>query len=97
MLLDFYADWCISCKSIETEVFGDPVVQRALEGAVLLRADVTSNNAEQLALMRAHQVIGPPTVMLFDARGQERRDARLVGEFDSNDLLMRQPVPKERS
>ena len=97
VLLDFYADWCISCKSIETEVFGDPVVQRALEGAVLLRADVTSNNAEQLALMRAHQVIGPPTVMLFDARGQERRDARLVGEFDSNDLLMRQPVPKERS
>lgn len=97
VLLDFYADWCISCKSIETQVFGDPVVQRALDGAVLLRADVTSSTTEQLAWMRAHQVLGPPTVMLFDARGQERRDARLVGEFDSNDLLKRQPVPKDLS
>lgn len=93
VLLDFYADWCVSCKGIETEVFGDPKVQRALEGAVLLRADVTDSTAAQLALMREHQVIGPPTVMLFDAQGQERRAVRLVGEFNSDDLIKRNPVP----
>ena len=93
VLLDFYADWCVSCKSIDTQVFGDPKVQRALEGVVLLRADVTTGTAAQRALMQEHQVIGPPTVMLFDASGQERRDARLVGEFDSDDLIQRKPVP----
>ncbi|MBC7704869.1 MAG: protein-disulfide reductase DsbD [Rhodoferax sp.] len=97
VLLDFYADWCVSCKSIEAEVFGDPKVARALEGAVLLRADVTASTPEQLALMRRYQVIGPPTVMLFDAQGQERRGARLVGEFDSNDLIKRLPVSGEVS
>lgn len=91
VLLDFYADWCVSCKSIEKEVFGDPKVVRALEGVVLLRADVTANTGSQLALMREHQVIGPPTVMLFNAQGHERREARLVGEFDSADLLKRAP------
>ncbi|MBU1357273.1 MAG: protein-disulfide reductase DsbD [Gammaproteobacteria bacterium] len=95
VLLDFYADWCVSCKTIETQVFGDPAVQRALDGAVLLRADVTANTPGQIALMRDHQVIGPPTVMLFDNRGQERREARLVGEFDASDLIGRKPGMRE--
>ena len=94
VLVDFYADWCISCKSIETEVFGDPEVQRALADVVLLRADVTDNTEAQRALMRGHEVIGPPTVMIFDAQGIERRDARLVGEFDSKDLIKRTTSPK---
>ena len=92
VLLDFYADWCVSCKSIDKEVFGDARVQQALDGAMLLRADVTASTDAQLALMRANQVIGPPTVMLFDASGQERRDARLVGEFTAADLLRREPA-----
>ncbi|MDP9899452.1 protein-disulfide reductase DsbD [Variovorax ginsengisoli] len=91
VLVDFSADWCISCKTIEREVFTDPQVRQALAGVVLLRADVTHGDAGQQALMRDHQVLGPPTVMLFDARGQERRDARLVGEFGVADLLQRQP------
>lgn len=91
VLVDFYADWCVSCKKIEKEVFGDPRIHRALAGVVLLRADVTANNAAQVALMRKHQVVGPPTVMLFDTQGLERRSARLVGEFTAEDLIQRQP------
>lgn len=89
-VVDFYADWCVSCKAIEKEVFGDPRVQRSLAGVLLLRADVTANDARHRELMRTHQVIGPPTVMMFDATGRERRDARLVGEFTVDQFLQRQ-------
>ena len=89
-LVDFYADWCVSCKVIEKEVFGDPRVQRSLVGVLLLRADVTANDMSHRELMRTHQVIGPPTVMMFDAAGRERRDARLVGEFTVDQFLQRQ-------
>lgn len=91
-LVDFYADWCVSCKAIEKEVFGDPRVQLSLAGVLLLRADVTANDARHRELMRTHQVIGPPTVMLFDTAGRERRDARLVGEFTARQFLQRQPA-----
>ena len=91
VLVDFYADWCVSCKTIEPEVFGNAKVQRALAGVMRLRADITEGNAAQQELMRKHQIIGPPTVMLFDPQGRERRDARLVGEFTVGDLLQRQP------
>lgn len=91
VLVDFYADWCVSCKTIESEVFGDAKVQRALAGVMRLRADITEGNAAQQDLMRNYQIIGPPTVLLFDAQGRERRDARLVGEFAVKDLLQRHP------
>jgi thiol:disulfide interchange protein DsbD len=97
VLVDFYADWCVSCKSIEKEVFGDAQVQHALRDVVLLRADVTASNPAQMALMRAHQIIGPPTVMLFDAQGRERRGSRLVGDFTAGDLIRRQPPGGDRS
>jgi len=88
-VVEFSADWCTSCKTIEREVFGDPRVARALEGAMLLRADVTRSDAAQLAFMRQHQVMGPPTLMLFDPAGEERRSERLVGEFGPDTLLQR--------
>ena len=91
-LVDYYADWCTSCKNIEKEVFGDAQVVQALSGVVLLRADVTASDAAQRALMQRHQVMGPPTVMLFDRNGRERREARLVGEFTARDLLERRPA-----
>ena len=91
VLVDFYADWCVSCKIIESEVFGNGEVQHALAGVMRLRADITEGNAAQQDLMRKHQIIGPPTVMLFDVQGRERRDARLVGEFTVKDLLQRNP------
>ena len=90
-LVDYYADWCTSCKSIEKEVFADPEVFQALSAVVLLRVDVTASNAAQRALMQGHEVMGPPTVMLFDRHGRERREARLVGAFTARDLLERQP------
>ena len=93
VLLDFTADWCVSCKIIEREVFGDPAVQQALAGVTLLRADVTAGTPAQRALMRAHGVVGPPTVMLFEGSGQELRPQRLVGEFDAQALLQRLPAP----
>ncbi len=95
-LVDFYADWCVSCKAIEKEVFGDPRVQRSLAGVLLLRADVTANDARHRELMRIHQVIGPPTVMLFDTEGRERREARLVGEFTVDQFLRRLAVGPEQ-
>ncbi|GAC1541360.1 MAG: protein-disulfide reductase DsbD [Ramlibacter sp.] len=88
-LVDFSADWCTACKSLERDVFGNPEVMRSLDGVVLLRADVTASDAAQQALMRRYQVMGPPTVLLFDAHGAERRSDRLVGEFDPGDLLKR--------
>lgn len=88
-LVDFSAEWCTSCKTIEREVFGDPRVGQALAGVVLLRVDVTAGDAAQRALMREHQVMGPPTVMLFDTQGRERRGQRLVGEFPAGELLAR--------
>lgn len=90
-LVEFSADWCTSCKTIEREVFGDARVGRALEGVMLLRADVTRSDAGQRAFMRQHQVMGPPTLMLFNPAGQERRAERLVGEFGPDALLQRLP------
>lgn len=88
-LVEFSADWCTSCKTIEREVFGDPRVGRALDGVLLLRADVTRSDAAQRAFMQQHQVMGPPTLMLYDPKGGERREQRLVGEFGPEALLDR--------
>lgn len=88
-LVDFYADWCISCKAIEHEVFADPRVQAALADMQLLRPDVTANDAEDQALMRAHQVQGPPTMLLIGPDGKERRVARVIGELSAEAFLAR--------
>lgn len=88
-LVDFYADWCVSCKAIEHEVFADPRVQQALAGVQLLRPDVTANDADDQALMRAHQVLGPPTLLLIGPDGQERRVERIVGELGADAFLAR--------
>jgi thiol:disulfide interchange protein DsbD len=91
-LVDFSADWCTSCKTIDKEVFGDPLVRDALAGVVLLRADVTAGDASQQALMQHYQVMGPPTVLIFARDGRERRASRLVGEFDARQLLQLDPA-----
>ena len=78
-MLDFYADWCVSCKEMERYTFADPAVQRRLAGAVLLRADVTANNAQDRELLRRFHLFGPPGIIFFDSNGREVAVARLVG------------------
>lgn len=88
-LVDFYADWCVSCKVIEREVFADPRVQLALADVQLLRPDVTANNADDQALMRSHQIMGPPTLLLIGPDGKERRVERIIGELSADEFLVR--------
>ncbi len=79
VVLDFYADWCVSCKELEKYTFPDPVVRAALTDAVVLQADVTAVDAEDQALMQHFGIIGPPTIMFFTADGQEQTSRRIVG------------------
>jgi thiol:disulfide interchange protein DsbD len=79
VMLDFYADWCVSCKEMERFTFVDPTVRRKLAGATLLKADVTQNSAEDRELLKRFQLFGPPGTIFFDARGQELLEQRVIG------------------
>lgn len=79
VMLDFYADWCVSCKEMEKYTFTDPQVQAALANAVLLQADVTANDAQDKALLAHFEIFGPPTIAFFGSDGVERKNFRLVG------------------
>jgi thiol:disulfide interchange protein DsbD len=79
VLLDFYADWCVSCKEMERFTFTDAAVQQRMSGALLLRADVTANSAQDRALLRRFHLFGPPATIFFDRTGREIGAARLVG------------------
>ena len=79
VMVDFYADWCTSCKEMEATTFLDPVVQQALAGTVLLRADVTSNDADDRALLQRFGIYGPPTIAFYGRDGHERSRYRVVG------------------
>jgi thiol:disulfide interchange protein DsbD len=79
VMVDFYADWCTSCKEMEATTFVDPAVRRALSGAVLLRADVTSDDANDRALLKRFGIFGPPTIAFYGRDGRERTHHRVVG------------------
>jgi len=79
VLLDFYADWCVSCKEMEKYTFPEPAVQAALDGTVLLQADVTANDATDQALMQHFGILGPPSILFFGLDGVEKPDYRVVG------------------
>jgi len=79
VMLDFYADWCVSCKEMEALTFADPAVHDALANVVLLQADVTPNDAKDTELYKHFGIIGPPSIMFFDTDGKERRNYRVVG------------------
>ena len=78
-LLDFYADWCVSCKEMEKYSFPDPEVRKALRNTLLVQADVTPNDDIDQALMARFGIYGPPSIILFDAQGNELRAFRVVG------------------
>ncbi len=79
VMLDFYADWCVSCKEMEHNTFTAPSVQQALAGVVLLQADVTRNSAADKALLQRFGLFGPPAILFFGQDGIERTASRLVG------------------
>ncbi|MBJ8871736.1 protein-disulfide reductase DsbD [Citrobacter braakii] len=83
IMLDLYADWCVACKEFEKYTFSNPQVQQALGDTVLLQADVTANNAQDVALLKHLQVLGLPTILFFDAEGKEHPDARVTGFMDA--------------
>ncbi|MCK2126795.1 protein-disulfide reductase DsbD [Thauera aromatica] len=79
VMLDFYADWCVSCKEMERFTFSDPRVAERMGRLLLLKADVTANDDEHKALLKRFGLFGPPGILFFDARGQERQGLRVVG------------------
>lgn len=89
VLVDVYADWCISCKLIEREVFGNPEVQAQLRDFTLIRFDMTASDREQRRWLERQGLFGPPAILFYDAKGQERASARIVGEIDATGFLAR--------
>ena len=79
VMLDFYADWCVSCKEMEKYTFPEPSVQAALANTVLLQADVTANDDVDQALMKRFGILGPPSILFFGRDGAEKPDYRVVG------------------
>lgn len=78
-LLDFYADWCVSCKEMEKLTFPEPAVREKMEAMLLLQVDVTANNADDKALLKRFNLFGPPGIIFFDQHGQEIQGGRVIG------------------
>ena len=85
-MLDFYADWCVSCKEMEAYTFTDAGVQAALANTVLLQADVTANDEADQALLQRFGVFGPPTIIFFGTDGQQRHGYEVVGYMKAADF-----------
>jgi thiol:disulfide interchange protein DsbD len=79
VLLDFYADWCISCKEMEVNTFANPEVNQELQKFVLLQADVTKNSPDNQALLKRFGLFGPPGILIFDLNSEELKDQRVIG------------------
>ncbi|QSX29623.1 protein-disulfide reductase DsbD [Shewanella cyperi] len=96
VMVDLYADWCVACKEFEAITFKDGAVKERMNTMVLLQADVTRSDDEDVALLEAYDVLGLPTLLMFDAKGVSRDDLRVTGfmapaEFaDHLDLLLKQ-------
>ena len=88
VLLDFYADWCVSCKEMEKLTFIDPAVKAKLANTILIQADVTANNAADKELLKRFKLFGPPGIILFDRNGREIADSRIVGFQNADKFLV---------
>jgi thiol:disulfide interchange protein DsbD len=87
VMLDYYADWCISCKEMERYTFADPSVRTALANVTLLQADVTANSPEDQLLLKRFGLIGPPATLFFGPDRRERTGLRVVGYLDAQQFL----------
>ena len=86
-MLDFYADWCVSCIEMEHYTFTDSTVQEALSSTILLQADVTANDDEDQALLKRFDVFGPPTIIFFGKDGRQRNGYEVVGYMKAKDFV----------
>jgi thiol:disulfide interchange protein DsbD len=87
VMLDFYADWCVSCKEMEAFTFTDAQVQAKLEGMLLLQADVTANSPEDKAMLKRFSLFGPPGIIFFDRQGKEIQGLRVIGYQPAESFL----------
>ncbi len=87
VMLDFYADWCISCKEMEAYTFTDEKVKNRLANFILVQADVTKNNDDDQALLKRFNLIGPPAIIFFGADKLERKASRVIGYQNADDFL----------
>lgn len=95
VLVDYYADWCVSCKIMEKRVFGKREVMQALSGVRLLRLDVTADNAASRELLKRYAVPGPPTLLWLGPDGNERRERRITGEVNDEEFLEQWQATRE--
>jgi thiol:disulfide interchange protein DsbD len=87
VMLDFYAEWCVSCIEMEGFTFSDPRVKEQFADMVLLQADVTKNNADDKALLKRFSLFGPPGIIFFDTAGREIAEARVIGYQNTDEFL----------
>ncbi len=87
VMLDFYADWCVSCKEMENFTFSDSRVRAKFDSMLLLQVDVTDNTAEHKALLKRFSLFGPPGIIFFDARGREVQGLRVIGYQNADRFL----------
>ena len=87
VMLDFYADWCVSCKEMEAFTFSDPKVRAQMDRMLLLQVDVTANSAEHKALLKRFSLFGPPGIIFFDPQGREIRGLRVIGYQNAERFL----------
>ena len=87
VMLDFYADWCASCKEMERMTFSDPAVIERLNKMLLLQVDVTDNSDDDKALLKHFDLFGPPGIIFFDAKGQEISERRVIGYQPPEEFL----------
>lgn len=87
VLLDFYADWCVSCKEMEAFTFSDPRVRAKMNAMLLLQVDVTANSEQDKLLLKRFSLFGPPGIIFFDEQGREIRGLRVIGYQDAERFL----------
>jgi thiol:disulfide interchange protein DsbD len=87
VMLDFYADWCVSCKEMEAFTFSDPKVRAQLDQMLLLQVDVTANNEDDKALLKRFSLFGPPGIIFFDPEGREIKGLRVIGYQNAERFL----------
>ena len=87
VMLDFYADWCVSCKEMENITFADTKVQARLKNTLLLQIDMTANNDDDKAFLQRYQLFGPPAILFFNREGKEQTDYRVIGYQNPQQFL----------